>query len=116
MTSQSTPARATTHSSSVRQAAAAASPIAYIRAHAIIGVARGSRVAQPRADAEPLRFREHRRAQRDVGRRQAAVPEQDRLVVVLAARFRPRDDLAELGVEGCLAELARLDVRAEAAE
>src|SRR5262245_57450402 len=115
MTSHSTPARATTHSSSARHATAAP-PIAYMRAFAIIGAVRGSCVAQSRPDAESLRLPEHRCAQRDIRRRQPAVPEQDRLVVALASRLQPGDDLAELGVECRFGQLAGLDVCTEAAE
>src|SRR3546814_7737044 len=59
---------------------------------------------------------QHRRAQRDVGEREAAVPEQDGLVVALAARLLSRDDLRELAVQSRLRELARLDMGAQRAE
>ena len=45
------------------------------------------------------RLGEHRLTQRDVGDRQAPVPEEDRLVVALAAGPVAAQDLAELGVQ-----------------
>src|SRR5262245_4946236 len=79
-----------------------------------MGVARrpvallASSIAQPLPDAEPRRFVEHRATQRDIRERQAAVPEQDGLVLSLAPGFLPGDDLAHLGVQRRLRELARL--------
>src|SRR5438046_5901724 len=73
-------------------------------------------VSQPLADAQLLRLGEHRGAQRDVRQRQPSVPEEIRLVVVLAARLQAGDDLAELGMECGFGELARFDMRAQAAE
>jgi hypothetical protein len=55
-------------------------------------------------------------AERDVGQRQAAMPEQDGLVVALAPRPEPGDDLAELGVEAALVQLAALEHRPQRAE
>ena len=56
------------------------------------------------ADAELLRLLQHGRAQGDVGKGEAAVPEQDGLFVPLAARLAAGDDLAQLGVQGRFAE------------
>ena len=59
---------------------------------------------------------EHGVAERDVGERQPAMPEQDGLVVALAAGLQAGDDLAELGMQGRLRQLARVDMRAQRAE
>ena len=56
-------------------------------------------VGQRRAHAERARLGQHRLTQRDVGDRQPAVPEEDPLVVALAAGPVPADDLAQLGME-----------------
>ena len=63
-----------------------------------------------------LRLRQHGVAERDVAERQAAVPEQDGLVVALAAGLHAGDDLAELGMQRLLAQLAGLDMGAQRAE
>ena len=44
------------------------------------------------------------------------MPEQNRLVVALAAGLQPGDDLAELGVQVLLGQPARFDVRSQGAE
>src|SRR5580765_2502582 len=71
--------------------------------------------AQALADAEALRLGEHRRAEGDVGERQAAVPEEVGLVVALASWLQPGDDLAKLGVQVLLREAAAVDMRAQRA-
>jgi hypothetical protein len=60
-------------------------------------------VAKDRAEAALARELGHEPADRDVGRREPAVPEEDALVVALAARLPPHDDLGELGLERLLA-------------
>jgi hypothetical protein len=57
-----------------------------------------------------------RMTERDVGRRQAAVPEQDPLVVVLATGPRAGDDVAQLARDRRLGDQARVDVRAQRPE
>src|SRR5438552_10474249 len=109
-----------THSRSVRQAVAVCALTEYMRALAI-SIAACLRpdnlgVSQPLADAQLLRLGEHRGAERDVRQRQAPVPEEIRLVVVLAARLQTGDDLAELGMERGFRKLARFDMREQAAE
>ena len=69
----------------------------------------GALSAQPRAAPIWLAF-EQRMAERDVAQAQAPVPEQDPLVVELAARPIAHHDLAELGVKVLLVEPARVDV------
>src|SRR5215475_14151533 len=44
------------------------------------------------------------------------MPEQIRLVVALAPRLQPGDDLAQLAVQRCLGEPSRVDMRTQAAE
>src|SRR5579862_8907555 len=56
---------------------------------------RASRVAQPPADAAARRLLKHGAAERDVGERQATVPEQDGLVVTLAPCLAAGNDLAD---------------------
>src|SRR5690348_1000216 len=72
---------------------------------------RGSRVAQALPDAETRGLLQHGVAERDIGKREAAVPEENRLVVALAADLGAGDDLADLGVQRRLRELALLDMR-----
>ena len=72
--------------------------------------------AQPLAEAQPVRLFQHGMAECDVAQRQAAMPEQDGFVVALAAGLQAGDDLAELGMQGFLAELAGFDVGAQRAE
>src|SRR5713226_8376435 len=72
-----------------------------------------SRVAQPLPDAERPGLREHRVAEGDVGRAEAAVPEENGLLVALASGLLARGDLPQLAVEVPLGEPARLDVSAE---
>src|SRR5258708_3587659 len=76
----------------------------------------GSREAQFLADAEPRTLFDHGVGERDIGERQSAVPEDDRLVVALAAGFQAGDDLAHLGMQGLLRQLAGVDMGPQAAE
>src|SRR5206468_6075094 len=71
---------------------------------------------EPLPVAEAARLLEHRVPERDVAQAQAAMPEEDSLVVRLAARFVAGDDLSELGVEVVLVEPSAVDVRAQRAE
>src|SRR5882757_65620 len=80
------------------------------------GRAPGSSIAQPLPEAQPRRLIEHSATQRDIRKRQAAVPEQDGFVLSLAPGFLPGDDLAHLAVQRRLRELGRLHVRAQRAE
>src|SRR5262245_2456451 len=68
------------------------------------------------ADAQALALLDHGVGQRDVAERQPAVPEQDGLVVALAAGPEAGNDLAHLGMQCLFRELAGIDVRPEAAE
>src|SRR5438552_3190223 len=54
-------------------------------------------------------------AEGDVGDGEAALPEQDDLVVALASRLRSGDDFAELGMQRVAAEPAGIDVEPERA-
>src|SRR4029453_17434933 len=76
----------------------------------------GSREAQFLADAEPGTLFDHGVGERDVGERQPAMPEEDGFVVALAAGPEAGDDLAHLGMQGLLRQLAGVDMRAQAAE
>src|SRR6185436_8270321 len=98
MISQLTSARAMTHSSNARHAAAVGSLTAYILALANIRVS-ASGVTQALADPESTRLVQHRRAARDVGQRESTVPQPDRFVVALATRLAAGHDLAEFGVQ-----------------
>ena len=59
---------------------------------------------------------QQRVSERDVAEAEAAVPEQDGFVVAFAAGLQAGDDLAQLGVQRLLAELAGFDVGAQGAE
>jgi hypothetical protein len=84
-------------SNSVRQASRTAGVTAYIRALAIKGIV--SSVAQSMSDAEPSRFLQHGVTKSDVGKRKAAMPEENCLVVALPAWFAAGDDLAHFRVQ-----------------
>src|SRR5581483_3385832 len=73
-------------------------------------------VAEQRAHPALARSLEQEVSDGDVGRREAAVPEDDRLVVALAARLAADDDLRQLRVERRLGQPAGVDVRAQGAE
>src|SRR5215471_5963720 len=75
-----------------------------------------SGISQPLPSAERGGLGQQRMAEGDVGQGQAPVPEQDGLLVVLAAGPQSRDDLAKLGVQAVRRQLARLDVGAQRAE
>src|SRR6478672_605402 len=72
--------------------------------------------AQRLADAFAPRLHQERVAQRDVARAQAPVPEEDGLVVALAAGLHPRDDLSQLRVQVVLVEAIAVHVLAQRAE
>src|SRR4051794_13812614 len=55
-------------------------------------------------------------AERDVGEAEAAMPEEDRLVLAHAPRLGAADDLAELTMQRRLGELPRLDMGAQGSE
>src|SRR5829696_2166314 len=57
------------------------------------------------AHPKPRRLLQHRGTERDIRERQAAVPEQDGLALVLACRLEAGDDLAHLGVQRRLGQL-----------
>ena len=77
----------------------------------------GSREAQPLADADvPAALASIALPSAMSLKRQAAMPEQDRLVVALAARLVAGRDLAELGMKRRLAQPAALDMGAQRAE
>src|SRR3546814_518859 len=86
MTSSGWPLASATQANSCAHAAAEAGVIAYMRALAtrVMSVFR-SGVAQAVADVQPVGFFQHGMAKRDIGQRQAAMPEQDGLVVAFAA-------------------------------
>src|SRR5258706_6596060 len=73
-------------------------------------------VAKPLANAQLPGFDEHRGAERDIRQRKPAVPKEVRLVNPLTAGLQAGDDLAKLGMKRGFRELARFDVRAQAAE
>ena len=79
------------------------------------GSARSS-VREPRPHAPLDRAAHEQVCEREVGRRQSPVPEENPLVVALAARLRPDDDLGQLGVERRLAEQPRAYVWTQRAE
>src|SRR6185437_14295595 len=106
-----TPLRRDTASKRRRHAAAAPGATAYMRALASKGSAGVE--GEALADAETLRLLQHGGAERDIGDAEAAVPEEDRLVLALAPGLPPGDDLAELGMEARLGQLARLDMGAQ---
>src|SRR5919199_768573 len=107
------PARSATRANSASQAALAPGDTAYMRALAMRAM---SGEAQALPDAEPRRLLDERVAEGDVAEAQAAVPEQDGLVVALPPGPEPRHDLPHLGVERALAELAGLDMGAQRPE
>src|SRR5919201_393302 len=76
----------------------------------------GSPVAQHRADAALACPLDEQRAERDVAGREAAVPEEDPLVVPLAAGHAADDDVAELTVERLPRQQPAVDVLAQRAE
>src|SRR5689334_4560670 len=110
----STPASRNTRVKSARHAASARAPALYMRKDVII--AKGSRELERLPHSHLLRLRQQRGAERDVGDAQAPVPEQDRLVVALAAGLHARDDLSQLGVEVPLVQAVAVDVLAQRAE
>src|SRR5712675_1929358 len=77
---------------------------------------RTSRKSQFLADAEPRALFDHGMGERDVGKRQAAVPEDNRFVVALPAGPQAGHDLAHLGMQGLLRQLAGVDMGPQAAE
>src|SRR5262245_41220098 len=112
MMSQETRARERTHCSNARHDCADVAFTEYMRALAIIAQSSapsrsGSDVGQPLPDPETARLLQHRRTERDIRQREPAMPEQDRFIVVLAARLEPRHDLSQLRVQRLLAQLAR---------
>src|SRR5260370_31317637 len=78
-------------------------------------IPRGSGVPEPLPAPGRGSLGQDRVADRDVGGRQAAVPEQDRLLLTLPARPHPADDLAKFGVTRVLGQFARLDLGARRA-
>src|SRR4051794_35032575 len=68
------------------------------------------------ADTDPACLLEHRVPEGDVAEAEAPMPEEDSLVVRLAAGLGANDDLTELGVEVVLVEPPAIDVCAQRAE
>src|SRR5579884_810647 len=77
---------------------------------------RSRAVTEERAGAPRARPVVEERADGDVRGREAAVPEDDPLVVALTSRLRTDHDLRQLRVQRVGGEAAAVDVRAERAE
>ena len=74
------------------------------------------RITQSLPDALRPRFLQHRVTERDIRKRQPAVPQQNGLAVALAPWLASRDDFTQFRMQRALGQFPRFHMRAQASE
>src|ERR1700730_6413241 len=90
-------------------------PLAYLAGNFTRSAPRGETLGKPQRLPHPQRLGllQHRVAECDVAQAQPPVPEQNRLLVVLAPRLYTRHDLAQFRMQVVLVEFVSIDVTAQ---